>query len=75
VDSLRAEAIPDAPGQAWARRARAAGRHERYVVQCAPGASAETRWDQPTADSFRTRRFGVRYVQTSFHPIEEAPDA
>lgn len=71
AEALRAETIPAAPWDVVRRpRERASG---RYVIQCEPGESAETRWDQPTADSFRTRRFHLRHVQTSFHPLEEAP--
>jgi CRISPR system Cascade subunit CasD len=42
----------------------------RFVVQAEEGESTgELRFDQPVADSFRTRRFQPRYVRTTFEPI------
>lgn len=47
----------------------------RFVIQCEPGANAEVRMDQPTADSFRTRRFQQRYVRSCFQQLGSTSDA
>ena len=64
-DVFLGEPPPPTPGASLRRRAQSPV-GLRAVIERKPGATEETRMDQPFADSFATRRFGPRWVETTF---------
>ncbi|MFN0095621.1 MAG: type I-E CRISPR-associated protein Cas5/CasD [Dehalococcoidia bacterium] len=72
---LSGEDPPPIPGDERRRERRLGRGHERFVLPASSETSSESRWDRPQADSFRSRRFRVRYVRTSFEPSKEASHA